>query len=1632
MAVGALSDDGADNSTSTVGAVYLFTFDSEDFEGGTLAGIIGKGYSGGNSRDITGLEAADLFGRSLALTNDGKYLVAGAPGDDGAGNALVGAGALYLFTFADTSFTGGEHKGTIGSGYTGTFDTALALGASDQFGFSAALSANGYRLAAGTIGDDSAGDGIRNAGAVYLFATDLTAAGGLAYADHPGATINVSATSLAALLAAGTNLTLQASNDITVAAAITVDNASGDGGDLTLQAGRSVLVNADITTDNGDLTIIANDTLANGVVDAYRDAGSAVVTMTGAAIDAGEGKVTVHLRDDPGKTNNGIGHITLRDITAGSVEVSHAGGGGDLRLFGAITTTGAQSYEALRKIEVAAPGHLTVTGKATMHLKAGEQISILNGILENTYSGDDEAFDAIILDANRDDTPFAQLNPSTSNSALYLENNAVIRTALGGHGDISLWGRGGDGALNGIGIQITKAVIESLGAGTVTLTGFGGDGTEGGIKYGVLIQDAATSTGSRITGNLGDISITGTGGGFTEAGSNSGVALIQGSVVESVGTGANAAKITITGTGGGTGASLGNNGVFLANTGTAIESIDGDILIEGNGGQHAEGHTNPGIQIGGGARIESTGTGEHAASIGLEGTGGGTGASATNYGVFITGAGTQVLSNAGDIAITGSGGTDAEGINNHGITLTGSAIIESSGAGADTGNISLWGLGGGKSDAASDSNYGIYFAGGIPVLETVAGDIFITGEGGATAGTANHGFILLTAGTEMASDSGDVVVDARSGTGMVGSTNRDFFNQGGDAAISTGGRWLIYLPTHTNSVFGELDSESLPTWGETLSTLAPASVPAGNRYIFANQPTLSVASTFSDSKTYGSAYTFGALTLGTDYTVSGFVTALTYGSVWTQETDANIGLAGALTLTSAGTAAGANVAGSPYDIDAAIGTLSNTAGYQFTAPTSTGTLTVDAKALTLSGISAAGRAYDGSTNAALSGGTLVGIVGSDDVEFSAGTGSFGSKNVGTWTITASGYTLSGNGIGNYTLVQPTVADATISAKALTLTGVSAAGRAYDGSTDADLSGGSLVGIVGSEDVSFSAGAGSFGSKNVGTWTITASGYTLSGDDIGNYTLTQPIVTDAAITAKTLTLSGVLASGKDYDGNTSAVLHGGALVGVVGSDHVEFTVGTGSFSSRNAGTWAVSASGYGLTGGDAGNYVITQPTVANATIAPRVLNVGVTALDKIYDATRDATLSFSADDVVTGDVVAFNYEAKFENRNAGTNKAVSLIGGITLTGAEAENYTLAIEPDVLSGLAADIFARTLTVDAVETRDKTYDGSTSADLSFATADILTGDVVTFSYAADFDDKNAGTGKAVSASDISLSGMDGGNYVLVVDPALLSGLSGNISKKGLVVTDVSTIAKTYDGSRNAELDFGTDDIIAGDRIGFDYAALAADRNAGTGKAVTVGAVSLSGADADNYDLVLDDGLLGDLTVDVAAKQLTVAVDDQSRARFQPGAAFTYHLVGLAEGDDASVVSGVTFLTDATESSLAGHYTIEATGGSAANYSLSYTPGTLTITGHLIPPYDLDRIQHVPGSLSGSDGFGGLVSIAPPATLHTLSGYAESGASDDRGPFCSDPGSRRRGARLLPHLQLNMSGGSLYCLGSPSKFAQ
>lgn len=127
------------------------------------------------------------------------------------------------------------------------------------------------------------------------------------------------------------------------------------------------------------------------------------------------------------------------------------------------------------------------------------------------------------------------------------------------------------------------------------------------------------------------------------------------------------------------------------------------------------------------------------------------------------------------------------------------------------------------------------------------------------------------------------------------------------------------------------------------------------------------------------------------------------------------------------------------------------------------------------------------------------------------------------------------------------ASATVGKKNVTITGLSAQNKVYDGNRAATVTGTAVInGKVGSDDVTVTTGSAAFADKNVGSGkTVTFTGYTLGGAKAGNYNLTdQPASVTANITAKPVTVT-VTATNRDYvSGNKSVALTGGTIAGMV--------------------------------------------------------------------------------------------------------------------------------------------------------------------------------------------------------------------------------------------------------------------------------------------------------------------------------------------------------------------------------------------------------------------------------------------------------------------------------------------------------
>jgi len=630
-------------------------------------------------------------------------------------------------------------------------------------------------------------------------------------------------------------------------------------------------------------------------------------------------------------------------------------------------------------------------------------------------------------------------------------------------------------------------------------------------------------------------------------------------------------------------------------------------------------------------------------------------------------------------------------------------------------------------------------------------------------------------------------------------------------------------------------------------------------------------------------------------------------------------------------------------------TLSGADKGNYTLAQPTTSATIGAKGLTVTGFAADDKPYDGTTSAVVSSwGSLSGVVGSETVTLvtTGATAGFPNKNVGTWTVTAAGLILGGGDAGNYTLTLPTDTSA-ITAKGLTVTGVTAGNKTYDGNTVASLStgGATLVGVVGTEAVSSNSvgAAGTFANRNIGTWTVTVSGLTLSGADKGNYTLAQPTTT-ATIGAKGLTVTGFTADDKPYDGTTSAVVSSwGSLSGVVGSETVTLvtTGATAGFPNKNVGTWRVTAAGLILGGGDAGNYTLAQPTDLSAITAKGLTVTGVTAGNKTYDGNTLASLNANGATlvgVVVTEAVTLNAAGAmgtFADKSVG-GKSVA-VAGLTISGADASNYTL-LQPT----LWAIILPSPLTVTGITVSDKVYNGTFRATVNFDGASLVglfAGDMVTLNTdgaGGDFDTTDAGTNKAVSIVNLSISGPQAFNYSLVP-----TAFTASITPRPVTVMGITASDKVYDGDAASTLNVSGAVLVG--TYGADTVALNAggatgtfaDKTAGTGKTVTVAGLILNGADAGNYQLTQPT-----TTANITPASLTVTADNKSKASGAPVPELTVGYSGFVDGETASsLVTLPTITTTAAAGSPGGIYPITPSGAASLNYAIVYVPGVLTV---------------------------------------------------------------------------------------------
>ena len=158
--------------------------------------------------------------------------------------------------------------------------------------------------------------------------------------------------------------------------------------------------------------------------------------------------------------------------------------------------------------------------------------------------------------------------------------------------------------------------------------------------------------------------------------------------------------------------------------------------------------------------------------------------------------------------------------------------------------------------------------------------------------------------------------------------------------------------------------------------------------------------------------------------------------------------------------------------------------------------------------------------------------------------------------------------------------------------------------------------------------------SIGTCAVRAS---QAGDS--NYSAAPNVDQSFSIATKSLTVSGITANDKVYDGNTTATLNvgGAALVGVVSGDAVTLNTGSavGTFASPNPGTGiTVAVSGLTVSGAAAPNYALTEPSTAATINSPTPTTTSIVPI-QIAVGSSGFTMTVNGTNFVASSTVLFD-------------------------------------------------------------------------------------------------------------------------------------------------------------------------------------------------------------------------------------------------------------------------------------------------------------------------------------------------------------------------------------------------------------
>ena len=310
-----------------------------------------------------------------------------------------------------------------------------------------------------------------------------------------------------------------------------------------------------------------------------------------------------------------------------------------------------------------------------------------------------------------------------------------------------------------------------------------------------------------------------------------------------------------------------------------------------------------------------------------------------------------------------------------------------------------------------------------------------------------------------------------------------------------------------------------------------------------------------------------------------------------------------------------------------------------------------------------------------------------------------SQNIPTGTD-AGAYTVWYRVIGdpNHNDTEPASVPVRIGKKPLTITEVTAASKTYDGTTNAGITSVTFDNVTLTRDTDYTVTA-SFDDAGVGSGKNATATVTLMGQTAKNYFLEQSsFPTTGSITAKQVTVTGITAKDKVYDGTTNATLDcsNAKFDGILENDKLTVAA-KGMFESADIGEQKVRISDLTLDGDSVANYVLAESgnqTQTTATITAKEVTVTPDNKSKVYEE-KDPELTYKVSGVLDGEML----KDITLDRDKGENAGEYAITATADAGANP-NYdvtfaegTLTIEPKSIKG-AKVVLGKALTANGAE--------------------------------------------------------------------------------------------------------------------------------------------------------------------------------------------------------------------------------------------------------------------------------------------------------------------------------------------------